>query len=289
MWIHTDDTPVDVLDKSRNATRTARFWVYLGDRDHPCTVFDYTPSRSRDGPVKFLAGWGRDRPVYLQADAFGGYDVIYRGGGNSQSQVSEVACWAHARRKFFEARDGNVAVGTQALAHIKLLYEVEHQAQEQFAAQKDGPDARPLSSIRLELRQKLAAPRLQQFRKWLETQQATRGGSVLPKSAMGQAIGYALNQWDALCVYTTDGDLNIDNNASENALRRIALGRNNWLFCGSDNGGKTAAIPFSLIATCERHGVNCFDYLRDVLTRLADTPASQLEKLLPHRWQAAQG
>ena len=276
--IHTDDTPVDILtstssiesDKSRNGTRTGRFWVYLGDREHPYTIFDYTPSRSRDGPVKFLEGWGKDGPVYLQADAFGGYDGLYAGG-----KVIEVACWAHARRKFYEARDGNVAVGTQALAHIKLLYDVEHQAKEMTPAD------------RVALRQQLAVPRLQQFKTWLQQQQAQSGGSVLPKSAMGGAIQYALNQWDALCVYTTDGDLAIDNNASENALRRIAVGRKNWLFCGSDNGGKTAAVLFSLIASCERHRVNPFEYLKDVLGRIAGTPVSKLAELLPGKWKSA--
>jgi len=104
---------------------------------------------------------------------------------------------------------------------------------------------------------------------------------------MGEAITYALNQWEALCVYTTDGDLAIDNNASENALRRVALGRKNWLFCGSDNGGHTAAVLFSLIATCQRHQVDPFAYLREVLTRLAATPVDQLDPLLPDRWAAA--
>ena len=102
---------------------------------------------------------------------------------------------------------------------------------------------------------------------------------------MGQAIQYAMNQWDALCVYATDGRLAIDNNASENALRRVAIGRKNWLFAGSDNGGHTAATLFSLIATCQRHNVEPFAYLRDVLTRIADTPISQLDKFLPNRWQ----
>lgn len=104
---------------------------------------------------------------------------------------------------------------------------------------------------------------------------------------MGQAITYALNQWEALCVYPTDGELAIDNNASENALRRVAIGRKNWLFCGSDNGGKTAAVLFSLIATCQRHKVEPFAYLRDVLTRMAATPVNQLDAFLPDRWSPA--
>jgi transposase len=282
--IHTDDTPVDVLDRDRPQTRTGRFWVYLGDPEHPQTVFAYTPSRSRDGPMEFLHGWGRERQVYLQADAFGGYDGIYA--GDAGGQVTEVACWAHARRKFYDARTSDAAASTQALAYIRLLYDVEDEAKEQFKRQ-DPASARSLSAIRYALRQEQAVPRLAQFRAWLEAQQAQHGGSVLPKSPMGEAITYALNQWEALCVYTTDGDLDIDNNASENALRRVAVGRKNWLFCGSDTGGHTAAVLFSLIATCQRHRVEPFAYLRDVLTRIAATPVNQLEQFLPKHWQAA--
>jgi len=298
--LHTDDTPVDVLDRNLKQTRQGRFWVYVGDEAHPYIVFDYTPNRKRDGPMTFLKDWGKDAKRFLQADAFGGYDGIYAGeaGGN----VVEVACWAHARRKFHEAQDTDHRNSTQALAYIRLLYDVENQAWEQFKTQsQDGSPAgamqptcqgqaerspkRTLPAIRLELRQKLAVPRLEQFKAWLETQQAASGGSILPKSPMGQAITYALNQWDALKVYTTDGDLNIDNNVSENALRRIAVGRKNWLFCGSDNGGATAAILFSLVATCQRHHVDPFAYLRDILTRIAAHPHHRLDELLPDRWK----
>lgn len=296
--IHTDDTPVKVQDRSRTQTRTGRFWVYLGDHDHPYTVFTYTPSRSRDGPMAFLRDWGKDERVYLQADAFGGYDGIYA--GQAGGQVTEVACWAHARRKFYDARTSDPATGAEALAHIRLLYDVEKQAKAE--AKKSGrlptADTPPddhvpsdrwdhdaLITARDRLRKELTVPRLAEFRAWLESQQAERGGPVLPKSPMGQAIQYALNQWDALCVYTTDGRLAIDNNASENALRRVAIGRKNWLFAGSDNGGRTAATLFSLIATCQRHQVEPMAYLRDVLTRIAATPVSHLEPLLPDRWQ----
>lgn len=266
--IHTDDTPVNVLDRKLNQTRTGRFWVYLGDKEHPQTVFTYTASRSRDGPREFLRNWSG----YLQADAFGGYDGIYA--GEVGGQVTEVACWAHARRKFYEARTSDGAASTQALAYIRLLYDVEDQARELSTPERQ------------RLRQERAAARLEQFKAWLHAQQAEHGGPVLPKSPMGQAITYALNQWEALCAYTTDGDLAIDNNAAENALRRVAIGRKNWLFCGSDNGGHTAAVLFSLIATCQRHRVEPFAYLRDVLTRIAATPMSQLDQFLPDRWQA---
>jgi transposase len=281
--IHTDDTPVDVLDPKRGKTRQGRFWVYVGDEAHPYVVFDYTPSRSRDGPMTFLEDWGKDERKYLQADAFGGYDGIYR--GRAGGQVVEVACWAHCRRYFYDARRSDHARSAQALAYIRLLYDVEVEAHERFRAQDGNGDRRPRSAIRLELRQELAVPRLDEFKTWLEAQQVTNGGQVLPKSPMGEAITYALNQWEALKVYTTDGDLNIDNNVSERALRRIAVGRNNWQFVGSDNGGATAAVLFSLIATCERHQVNPFEYLRDVLTRIASHPSSHLPELLPDRWQ----
>jgi transposase len=283
--IHTDDTPVDVLDKKLRQTRTGRFWFYGGDDDHPQDVFDFTPSRSRDGPMKFLKDWGKKEVRYLQADAFGGYDGIYA--GQAGGKVVEVACWAHARRKFHDARHSDHGRSAQALAYIRLLYDVESQAQERFEAQKQNEDARSLSSIRLELRQGHSVPRLLQFKTWLESQPIANGGGVLPKSPMAAAITYCLNQWEALCVYCTDGDLSIDNNVSERALRRIAVGRNNWMFCGSDNGGNTAAVLFSFIATCQRHQVNPFDYLRDVLDRIARTPLSKLEELLPDRWQAA--
>lgn len=278
--LHTDDTPVKVQDRGRTQTRTGRFWVYLGDDDHPYSVFAYTPSRSRDGPLEFLRGWGQDERVYLQADAFGGYDGIYA--GEAGGQVTEVACWAHARRKFYEARHSDPAGSTQALAYVKLLYGVEQQARQSAAKTR-----RDLVSERHRLRQELAVPRLAQFRQWLQSQPAERGGSVLPKSPLGQAIQYTLNQWEALCVYATDGRLAIDNNAAENALRRVAVGRKNWLFCGSDHGGRTAATLFSLIATCQRHQVEPMAYLRDVLTRIAAIPVSQLATLLPDRWQAA--
>ena len=193
---------------------------------------------------------------------------------------------AHARRKCYDAQSSDAATSTQALAYIRLLYDVEDQAKA-LAATESNPKARrqKLVTERLRLRQELSVSRLRQFKAWLESQQAAHGGPVLPKSPMGAAITYLLNQWDALCVYTTDGDLEIDNNFAERTLRRIAIGRANWTFLGSDTGGHTAAVLFSLIATCDRHGVNIFDYLRDVLTRIAAHNSTRLAELLPNRWQ----
>ncbi|MCY2924497.1 MAG: IS66 family transposase [Planctomycetota bacterium] len=269
--IHTDDTPVAVLDRQLPQTRQGRFWVYLGDDSHPYTVFDYTPTRKRDGPMTFLKDWGKDDRRFLQADAFGGYDGIYA--GEAGGLVVEVACWAHCRRRFHEARKSDHRNSAQALAYIRLLYDME----------RETADLPP--GERANLRQERSAPIMVEFRHWMTSLRVSNGGNVLPKSPMGEAITYALNQWAALCVYLLDGQLRIDNNASERALRRIAVGRGNWTFLGSDTGGATAAVLFSLIATCERHDVNPFDYLRDVLTRIAAHPANRLAELLPGRWK----
>jgi transposase len=259
--IHTDDTPVPVLDDRRGSTRQARLWVYLGDRDQPYTVYDYTPTHARDGPVRFLG----DFHGYLQADAFAGYDGIYATG-----RVVEVACWAHARRKFYDARSGDAGRSHAALAWIRRLYDVEDKA-------------KPLSDAeRAALRQAESAPLLTAFCQWLTEQRQ----AVLPKSPMGQAISYALSNWTALCRYTEAGFLAVDNNASERALRGIAIGRKNWLFCGSDNGGRTAAVLASVLVSCRQHGLDPFAYLRDVLTRLPEHPADHLNDFLPDRWAA---
>lgn len=263
--IHTDDTPVPVQDKTRDKTRQGRFWVYLGDAAHPDTVFDYTPNRSRDGPVKWLDGF----KGYLQADAFGGYDGIYAGGG-----VIEVACWAHARRKFYDARLTAPAPAHTAMAYIRKLYDVEDEAKtNKLDLQQRGA-----------LRQQQSRPLLQHFREWLVEQ----AKDALPKSPIGQAIGYTLNNFEALTRYTDDVpgvDLAIDNNAAERALRSVAIGRKNYLFMGSDAGGRSAAVHYSLVATALRHGLDPWAYLRDVLSRIGDTPLSQLESLLPDQWQ----
>ena len=270
--MHTDDTPVDALEPGTGGKHTGRFWVYVGDPQPPYCLFDYTASRSRDGPVQFLGNWSG----YLQADAFSGYDGIYL--GQSGGKVVEVACWAHTRRKFYEARNSDMQASTEALAHIRLLYDVEDQAREK----------RLEDSQRAPLRQTLAKPRLEAFKQWLLAIKKENGGHVLPKSPMGEAVTYALNQWDALCVYITDGRLAIDNNVAENTLRRITIGRKNWLFVGSDNGGQTAAILYSLISTCKRHKIEPWAYLRDVLARIPQQPADKLDELLPDQWKAEQ-
>jgi transposase len=257
--VQTDDTTVPVLDRRLDRTRTSRLWVYLGDRDHPYAVYDYTADRSRDGPEKFL----RDYRGYLQADAFSGYDRLYSRG------VVEVGCLAHARRKFHEARATDPERAHEALARIRQLYAVERAA-------KDLDDA-----DRHALRGEKAAPMLESLGTWLEEQSRR----VLPKSPIGQAVGYARSNWVALNRYLEAGYLAIDNNAAERALRPVAVSRKNWLFCGSDGGGRTAAVLFSLTATCRSLSIDPFVYLRDLLDRVATHPARRIEALLPDRWR----
>jgi transposase len=266
--IHTDDTTVKILDPPPGATRLGRLWVYLGDAQHPYNVFDFTPNRERVGPQRFLANF----QGFLQADAYTGYDGLYLPHADGVARVFEVACNAHARRKFHDARAADAARSHQALAYYGQLYEIERRAK---GLQAD-------EALRRQMRQDLAVPILEQMEKWLKDQK----DQVLPKSPMGEAIGYALNNWTALVRYTEHGFLAIDNNVAEREMKTIAIGRKNWLHLGSENGGHTAAVLFSFTSTCRRLNVEPWAYLKDVLTRLPTTPTEHLTDLLPDRWQA---
>jgi transposase len=266
--LHTDDTTVKLQQLVTHLLSTARLWVYLGDAAHPYNVFDFTLNHKRDGPQQFLADyWG-----YLHADAFSGYDGLYLPDpGTASARIIEVACNAHARRKFYEARGTDALRSHQALAYYRQLYELERGA-------KDFSDAQ-----RLQMRQDLAVPIVGRFHQWLEGQRP----QVLPKSPMAEAIGYALNNWAALVRYTEAGFLAIDNNVAEREMKRIAIGRKNWLFVGSPQGGQTAAVLVSFTSTCQRLGIEPWAYLQDVLTRLPTMPAGELVELLPDRWRVA--
>jgi transposase len=265
--MQTDDTPVGVLDRSLPRTRTGRIWTYVGDDNHPYTVYDYTASRRRDGPVEFMKNFSR----YLQADAYSGYEVLYE---DAQRDVTEVACWSHARRKFYDAQSSDIVRSMVMLAYARFLYDVQREAKE-MNMDADG---------RLALRQAKSVPILNDIKACLEREQP----NVLPKSPEGQAFSYVLSNWDALLRYSEDGDLEIDNNGTERSLRGIAVGRRNWLFFGSDDGGRTAAILTSFIATCKRLQINPFSYLRDIFHRISAHPMNRLEELLPDTWKAAQ-
>src|SRR5262249_28142628 len=239
----------------------------------PFNVFDFTMSRSRDGPSQFLEGYRG----FLQADAFGGYDGIYAGG-----RVIEIGCNAHARRKFVEAQTTDLSRAAAALAFYRELYAIEKAIRKEIAetVPEDETDESLRAAIRQRIRQERAVPILERFGKWLEEQKQ----DVLPKSPINAAIGYVQNHWEALIRYASSGYLAIDNNLAEQHVKMIATGRKNWLFTGSENGGKTMAVLFSVVSSCQRHGHDPFVYLRDVLTRLPDLSKEHLADLLPDRW-----
>ncbi len=217
--LHTDDTPLKLQDTKTHLLSTARMWAYLGDAAHPYNVFDFTLNRRRDGPQQFLAGY----QGYLHADAFSGYDCLYLPDPlTTQARIIEVACNAHARRKFYEARTSDALRSHQALAYYRQLYELERQAKDFSASQ------------RAQMRKDLSLPILATFQSWIDKEYP----EVLPKSPMAEALGYARNNWMALVRYTEAGFLDIDNNVAEREMKRIAIGRKNWLFIGSPQGAR---------------------------------------------------
>jgi transposase len=254
--VHTDDTPIPVQDATREHCRTGRIWAYVSSDG---IIYDATEDRCRDGPLDFLKNFRG----YLQCDAYAGYDELFR----TRPHVVEVGCWAHARRKFVEAEKTNAELAHEAVARIKALNAIEHEAK----------DNKLDAAARLALRQQKSTPLLDALKTWLDHQHLL----VVPKTPIADAINYARNQWSALTVYITDGALAIDNNAAERAIKPFAIGRKNWIFFGSDHGGQSLATLASFTATCELMKLNPWTWLRDTLTRLPVTPADQLVTLLP--------
>jgi len=259
--IGTDDTSVKVLDPRLDFARIGRMWPYVGDRDHPVVVFDYTATRARAGPAKFLEGYKGN----LQADAYSVYDAFFR----PLRGMNEVGCWMHARRYFYKARESDPGRMGPALFLISQLYRVESKIR--------GLDA----SQRLTIRQLESKPVMDKLHVWLLQIKP----EVLPKSPEGAAVRYTLNQWVALNRYLSDGNLEIDNGEAERANRSVAVGRGNWTFFGSDNGGRTAAVLMTFAASCKRAGVEPFAWFNDVLSRIPEHPITRLAELLPHNWK----
>jgi transposase len=272
--LHGDDTPVPVLDPGRGRTRQGRLWVYVrngrpaGDtKTPPAACYLYSPDRKGAHPQAHL----KDFAGVLHADGFAGFNDIYRAREpDGAPQVLEAACWAHVRRKFFDlAAAGPAPIAEEALRRIAELYAVEDRIR------GAPPDKRR------RVRTAEAVPRVDAMKVWLEAQLAR----VPAKSATAQAIRYALARWTALRRYLDDGRIEIDNNAAERAIRPVALGRKNWLFAGSDQGGERAAGILSLVETAKLSGLDPERYLRDVLTRIADHPINRIGDLLP--WNIA--
>ena len=265
--LHADDTPIPVLAPGSGKTRTGRLWTYVrddrpaGEDTAPAVWFAYSGDRKGEHPRRHLKNFKGG----LQADAYAGFHHLYGDGS-----IYEVACWAHARRKFHEIHAIHASpTTTEALARIGALYAIEEEIRGKPA------------DLRLAIRQARARPLLDDLRKWME--KSLR--SLSRKSETAAAIRYALSRWRALTRYTGDGRLEIDNSAAERALRAVALGRKNYLFVGSDCGGERAAAIYSLIGSAKLNGLDPELYLRTVLAQIADHPVSHIEQLLP--WNLA--
>ncbi|MEA2096194.1 MAG: IS66 family transposase [Candidatus Cloacimonadota bacterium] len=255
-----DDTPVEMLEPGNGKTRKARLWCSVGGEKQQYILYNFTRGRSRDGPEDFFEHYRG----YLVADAYAGYGRLFDSG-----KILHSGCWAHARRYFIKAQESSPRQATEILVLIAQLYRIEKARKHSSAAE------------RLSARQKQSVKVLDKIKAKLREQRQT----ALPRSALGEGINYTLRQWESLILYTTDGRLPIDNNQVEQSIRPVALGRKNWLFVGSENGGHTAAVLMSFCATCRKLKINTWEYLTDVLERINDCKMSQLENLLPDNWQ----
>jgi len=260
-YLHTDDTPVTILDDHHGSIK-GRVWTYL-DPIGRQVVFDATATHERAGPEAFLATFRGD----LHADAYTGYDALYASG-----RIREVGCWAHARRGFVEALPTDVRAALM-VALIQQLYQVERVGAELSA------------EARRVLRQEQSRPLLAK----IQAEREALVQAVLPKSPLGDAVRYLTNQWTALQRFVEDGRLAIDNNRAENQLRGVAVGRKNWLFAGSLAGAQRAALFYSLVQSCALIDVPPFDYLKDVLVRVATHPHRLIGQLTPKSWAAIVG
>ena len=267
--IHTDDTPVPVLDPGRGKTATGRLWTYVvddrasGSATPPLAWYRFTPDRTGAHPQKELASFTGD----LQADAYAGYDKLYQSG-----HVTEVACWAHFRRKIFDIHKPRpTLLTTDILERIAALYAIE-------AEVRGAPP-----SVRQKARQERTKPLIAELRKIL----VDAHRRLSPKSVMAIAIAYGTKRWTALTRFLDNGSLEIDNNIAERSLRSIAIGRKNWLFAGSKIGGERAAAIYSVIETCKMNNVEPQAYIADVIAKIAgDWPAARWDELMPWNWKS---
>lgn len=259
-YLHADETPIKVLDRDKKGeTHRGFFWVYHNSLEG-LVLFDYQPGRGREGPVSML----KDFKGHLQTDGYAVYNIF-----DTDSDVVLLHCMAHARRKFFESQDNDPVRATYALEQIQLLYEIERRI-------KDLPHQE-----RECIRKQEAVPILISLGRWMKQAYI----EVLPKTVIGKALGYSIERWERLSLYTTDGKLNIDNNPVENAIRPVAIGRKNYLFAGSHEAAQRSAMLYSLLGTCKLHDINPFTWLKDVLSRIGTHRVNKIHELLPHNWQ----
>lgn len=269
--VHGDDTTVPVLAPGRGKTRTGRLWAYArderpaGGNTPPAVAFRFSPDRKGKHPNQHLAGFAGT----LHADGFAGFNNLYRTG-----RIHEAACWAHVRRKFHDIWKANhSAQAKEAIDRIGALYTIEAEIRAE------------LPEVRQRERQARAGPLLDELKRWLDELLT----QVSAKSDLARAIAYARNRWDALTRYRDVGEVEIDNNAAERAIRSVALGRKNYLFAGSDAGGKSAAMIYSLIGTAKLNSLDPFRYLHAVIERINDHPVNAVDQLLPWNIDLADG
>jgi transposase len=268
--IHADDTTVPVLAKGK--TRTGRLWTYVRDDrpfagpGPPAAVFFYSPDRGGGHPEQHLAGFAG----LMQADAYAGFNRLYQA-ERKPAPIVEAACWAHARRKFFDlARINKAPIATEAVSRIDALFAIERQINGAAAPQ------------RVAVRTERSRPLVINLESWMR-EQRTR---VSKNSDIGKAIDYSLKRWTELTRFLDDGRLCMTNNAAERELRAVAVGRRNWTFAGSDEGGRRAAAFYTLIATAKLNDVDPQAWLADVLAKVLDYPAKRVGDLLPWNWHA---
>lgn len=259
-YLQADETPIKVLDKEKKGTTHRGYhWVYHAPQER-LVLFDYREGRGREGPRECL----NDFKGYLQTDGY----IVYDDFANKPG-ITLLNCMAHARRKFDEAKDNDLVRATYVLTEMQKLYALERQAKEN-----------ELSADELyQLRQREAIPILHELKQWM----LENYKHVLPHSVIGQAIHYSLQRWDKLNTYTTDGRLRIDNNLVENAIRPVAIGRKNYLFAGSHNGARRAAMLYSFLGTCKINHINPFEWLKEILIKIPEYPVNKLELLLPNK------
>ena len=270
--LHADDTPVPVLAPGTGKTKTGRLWVYLRDERPwdgpapPAVVYRYSANRKAEHPLAHLGAF-RGR---LHADAYAGFGEIYVPKDGSPPRAMEVACWAHARRGFYDVHVANKApIAAEALERIGKLFDIERKITGQSPEQ------------RAAIRQAEARPQLENLATVLDASLARISG----KSELAAAIRYVRSRWPSFTRYVDDGHLEISNNAAERAIRPLAVGRKNWLFAGSDRGGERAAAIYTLIATAKLNDIDPQAWLADVLARLPDHPARRIHELLPWNWR----
>jgi transposase len=257
-YLQVDESPIKVQDKDKKgATHTGFMWVYHAPI-LKSVYFDYRKGRAQEGPQEMLNGF----EGYLQTDGYSAYLQF-----GQKQEITHIGCWAHARRYFEKALDYNKANASHVMVLIQKLYDVERKA----TLLKLDP------AERKNFRLKESHPILNEIGKYIAVQSRIE----LPKSPLGKAYEYCLNRWDTLLDYLKDGDLLIDNNLIENAIRPLALGRKNYLFAGSHDAAKNIAMYYSFFATCKKNEINPLKWLSYVLRNINNTKIQDLHKLLP--------